>query len=329
MSDAAKARSAAERADFLKTAREKFPEWDANAKAHLKTLTAQHNKKPITKGLDAYLLRYLGEMQDKNKSPSKKRKPETEAAAVASDKPAAKKIDKVASEKSKDNEEDPLLENVGSSLLARAAEDDEQPREHGNKTLADICEEIRKDGGPGIREGDILMEKPGGKSDEEENVTAVKEAEQRQLRKRKAEHQEKKSKTTETESDDENKPLFAKAKPAIKKEAAKPKSAGKKQDAKPKSDNVADDDSDDDQKVGRYKRKSASQIIASFDMAVLRPAAHKMLLARDGTELKDGAPYRLLNMHLIIAAARAVFSKQDATNFKTAMKNALQDRGDQ
>ena len=73
MSDAAKARNAAEKADFLKQATEKFPEWDANAKAHLKTLTAQHNKRPITKGFDAYLLRFLGEMADKAKTPRRRK----------------------------------------------------------------------------------------------------------------------------------------------------------------------------------------------------------------------------------------------------------------
>jgi hypothetical protein len=137
---------------------------------------------------------------------------------------------------------------------------------------------------------------------------------------------------TETESDDENEPLFPKkAKPAIKKEAAKPKSAGKKQDAKQKSakDKDADGDSDDDPKVGRFRRKTESNIMSSFDMAVLRAAAHKMLVARDGTEIKDGAPNRLLNMHLIFSAARAAFSKQESKNFQAAMMNAFQDKGDQ
>ena len=69
--------------------------------------------------------------------------------------------------------------------------------------------------------------------------------------------------------------------------------------------------------------------MSSFDMAVLRAAAHKMIIARDGTELKDGAPNRLLNMHLIFSAARAVFSKQESKNFETSMMNAFQTKADQ
>ena len=331
MSDAAKARTAGERADYLKFATEKFPEWDVNAKAHLKTLTTQHNKKPITKGLDHFLMRYLGEMAEKAKSPRKK-KPEAEP-APASDKPAAKQGDKHASEKSKEKENDPLLEEVGSALLARSSADDEGPKEHGGKTLADICKEIREDGGPGINEGDILMEKPGGKSDAEENVEAVKAAEQRQLRKR--DHPATKSKL-DTESDDDNKQLFPKkakpaSKPAIKKEAAKPKSESKQQDANPKSDKGkdADGDSDDDAKKSRYKRKSESQIIAEFDMGRLRPAVQQALFARDGLEIRDGSANRLLNMHTIIAAAEQVFGKQEFKNFKAAMLASSQEKADQ
>jgi hypothetical protein len=37
--EAAKARGAAEKADFLKTAQEKFPKWDENAKAYLKDVS--------------------------------------------------------------------------------------------------------------------------------------------------------------------------------------------------------------------------------------------------------------------------------------------------
>jgi len=147
MSDAAKARSASQSSDFLKTATEKFPQWDENAKAFLKELNKRHAQKPITKGLDHFLMRYLGEMHDKAKSP-RKRKPEAEPAAVpavASDKPAAKQVDKPAIAKSKDTEDDPLLEDVSASLLARSAEDNEESREHGNKTLAEICQEIWAD----------------------------------------------------------------------------------------------------------------------------------------------------------------------------------------
>ena len=170
------------------------------------------------------------------------------------------------------------------------------------------------------------MEKADGKSDVEENLVAVNEAEQRQLRKRNVEKK--------TESDDE-KPLFTKkAKPEITKEAAKPKaakSAGKKQQSKPKfaKDKDAEGDSDEEAKVSRFKRKSESHIMSSFDMAVLRAAAHKMIIARDGTELKDGAPNRVLNMHLIFSAARAVFSKQESKNFETSMMNAFQTKADQ
>ena len=170
------------------------------------------------------------------------------------------------------------------------------------------------------------MERGDGKTDEEENFVAVNEAEQRQLRKRKVEQ---KKSTTETES------LFPKkSKPAITKEASKPKTAkpaGKKQDAKPKSakDKDADGDCDEEAKVSRFKRKSESQIMSSFDMAALRAASHKMIIARDGTELKDGAPNRLLNMHLIFSAARAVFLKQESKNFNIAMTNVFQNKADQ
>jgi len=175
------------------------------------------------------------------------------------------------------------------------------------------------------------MERADGKTDEEENLVAVNEAEQRQLRKRNVEQ---KTRTTETESDEER-PLFPKtSKPAITKEASKPKTekpAGKKQDAKPKSakDKDADGDCDEEAKVSRFKLKSESQIMSSFDMAALRAASHKMIIARDGTELKDGAPNRLLNMHLIFSAARAVFSKQESKNFEIAMMNAFQNKADQ
>ena len=322
MSETAKARFAAERADFLRQATEKFPEWDSNAKAHLKTLTAQHNKKPITKGFDAYLLRFLGEMADKAKTPKtppKKKKPEGEA-ADASEKPAAKARKPDASEISKDKEGDPLLEDVGPGLLARSAADDEDPKEHGQKTLADICKEIQEDGGPGIREEDILMEKPGDKPDEEENVAAVKEAEKRQLRKR--EHPATKSKL-DTESDDDHKPK--KAKPAIKKEPAKPKSERKQQDVDPKSDS----DSDDDAKKSRFRRKSELQIIARFEMSRLRPVVQQALFARDGLEIKDGSANRVLNMHTIIAASQLVFGKQEFKNFKEAMLASSEDKADQ
>ena len=331
MVDAAGGRNAAERADFLRQATEKFPEWDSNAKAHLKTLTAQHNKRPITKGFDAYLLRFLGEMADKAKTPKtppKKKKPEGEA-ADASEKPAAKARKPDASEISKDKEGDPLLEDVGPGLLARSAADDEDPKEHGQKTLADICKEIQEDGGPGIREEDILMEKPGGKPDEEENVAAVKEAEKRQLRKR--EHAATKSKL-DTESDDDPKPKKSdddhkpkKAKPAIKKEPAKPKSERKQQDVDPKSDS----DSDDDAKKSRFRRKSESQIIARFEMSRLRPVVQQALFARDGLEIKDGSANRVLNMHTIIAASQLVFGKQEFKNFKEAMLASSEDKADQ
>jgi len=59
MSDAAKARSAGDKADFLKTAKEKFPQWDENAKAFLKELKARNAVKTITKGLDHFLMRHL------------------------------------------------------------------------------------------------------------------------------------------------------------------------------------------------------------------------------------------------------------------------------
>ena len=331
MSETVKARGAAEKADFLRIAKDKFPKWDENAKLHLKNLSAQNARKPLKPGLDHFIKRYLEEMQENAKSPRKK-KPEAEpaVAAVASPKAAAKQACKPASEQSQDKgEDDPLLENVGDSLLARSAADDEEPNEHGNKTLAEICEENRADGGPGIRDGDVLMEKADGKSDVEENLVAVNEAERRQLRNRKRNDENK------TESDDE--PLFAKkAKPAITKDAAKPKAAkpavkkqaAKGQSAKDKLED-ADGDSEEEAKVSRFKRKAESQIMSSFDMAVLRAAAHKMIIARDGTELKDGAPNRLLNMHLIFSAARAVFSKQESKNFETAMMNAFQTKADQ
>jgi len=337
MSDAAKARSAGDKADFLKQAKEKFPQWDENANFFLKELKARNAVKPIIKGLDHFLIRYLSEMQEAAKGKSPKKKKAEGGGAVASDKPPAKDPEKPASEKSKPPDDDPLLEDVGSALLARSSADDEGPKEHGSKTLAEICEEIRKDGGPGIHEGDILMEKPGEKSDEEENVEAVKAAEQRQRQLRKRELPPTKSKVTvDTESDDENKALFPKkakpaSKPAIKKAASKPKSERKEQAAQPKSDKDkdADDDSDDDAKKSRYKRKSESQIIAEYNMSRLRPAVQQALFARDGLEIKDGAANRLLNMHTIIGAAELVFGKQEFKNFKSAMLASYEDKADQ
>ena len=335
MSDAAKARSAGEKADFLKTANEKFPQWDDNAKAFLKDLTQRNARKAITKGLDHFLMRHLSEMQEaaKGKSP-KKKKPEG-GGAVASDKPPAKDPEKPATEKPKPQENDPLLEEVSSALLDRSSADDEGPKEHGGRTLAEICKENREDGGPGVREGDFLMEKPGEKSDEAENVEAVKAAEQRQRQLRKRELPPTKSKA-DTESDDENKALFPKkakpaSKPAIKKEAAKPKSERKEQVAQQKSDKGQDagDDSDDDAKKSRYKRKSESQIIAEYNMSRLRPAVQQALFARDGLEIKDGAANRLLNMHTIIGAAELVFGKQELKNFKAAMFASYEDKTDQ
>jgi len=333
MSEAAKARTAADKADFLKTANEKFPQWDENAKAYLKDLKERNARKPITKGLDHFLMRHLSEMQDAAKAKSPKKKKAEVGGADASDKPPAKGPEKPASEKPKPQEDDPLIEEVTSALLARSSADDEGPKEHGDKTLAEICKESREDGGPGINEGDILMEKPGEKSDEEENVEAVKAAEQRQLRKR--ELPPTKSKV-DTESDDDNKALFPKkaksaSKPAIKKEAAKPKSERKEQVAQPKSEKGkdADDDSDDDAKKSRYKRKSGSQIIADYNMSRLRPAVQQALFARDGLEIKDGAANRLLNMHTIIGAAELVFGKQELKNFKAAMLASYEEKADQ
>ena len=260
-------RLAAQKNDFLKDAKLKFPKWNNDAASHLITLQAANAKRPC-KGLDAYLLRHLAEMKDKAEQ-------EAEGSAAADKRRSPKKG------KSNDPKlSDPLLETVDVGLAARSAADDaadtekaeetEETEKEKDATEKDATEKAKDatendvDPSRGIRDEDLLLKPAEGVDEEALNVEAVLESEKRELRKRnekpkddaKAKEDERphrqKAKATrmprvETESDDE-KPLFEKP--------SKSKQPAKKKRKTSESPIAVDSDSEEEKdKKGRFKPK--------------------------------------------------------------------------
>ena len=340
-------RLAAQKNDFLKDAKLKFPKWNNDAASHLITLQAANAKRPC-KGLDAYLLRHLAEMKDKAEQ-------EAEGSAAADKRRSPKKG------KSNDPKlSDPLLETVDVGLAARSAADDAADTEKADETdetekekdatekdateKAKDATEKAKDAtekakdSRGIRDEDLLLKPAEGEDEEALNVEAVLESEKRELRKRnekpkddaKAKEDERphrqKAKATrmprvETESDDE-KPLF--------KKPSKSKQPAKKKRKTSESPIAVDSDSEEEKdKKGRFKPKEVSRILTDFDIASIRPLSQQMLLARDGIDVNATAPARLLNMHTILQAAEQKMESRDFKSFKAALLTSYDDKNDQ
>ena len=338
-------RLAAQKNDFLKDARLKFPKWNNDAASHLITLQSANAKRPC-KGLDAYLLRHLAEMKDKAEA-------EAEGSAAADKRKEKEKSPK----KGKSNDPklaDPLLETVDVGLAARSAADDaadtekaeetEETEKEKDATEKDATEKAKdateKDVDPprGIRDEDLLLKPAEGEDEEALNLEAVVESEKRELRKRnetpkhdaKAKEDERphrqKAKATrmprvETESDDE-KPLFEK--PSKSKKPAKKK---RKTSESPIA--VVSDSEEEKDKKGRFKLKEVSRILTDFDIASIRPLSQQMMLARDGIDVNATAPARLLNMHTILQAAEQKMESRDFKSFKAALLTSYDDKNDQ
>jgi len=332
-------RIGAQHRDFLKEAKEKFPEWNNHAAAHLKTLKTQNINKSL-KGYDLYLLKFLGDMQDaaraeaegsadKSKSPKKK----SESAKESDPKPSPAKRSKNG-----DAEADPLLvEILDRGVSARAAADDEDsqakdaPEKHAEEIdTPENALSLRQEAPAGIRDGDVLLDAGGGVDEVSMNLAAVEEAEKRELRARKEKPKEptpppqrKKAIATskpvvDTESDDED------IKPA--KKTKTPQRKRKKSEGTIAVDSKSEDEKD---KKGRFKPKEVSRILAEYDIASIRPLSQQMMLSRDGIDVNTTAPARLLNMHTILQAAEQKMEGRVFKSFKTALFNSYDDKSDQ
>ena len=316
----------AQKNDFLKEARYKFPEWNNNAASHLNTLQAA-NAKRTCKGYDAYLLTYLGRMKDVAER-------EAEGSASADKRKSPKKGPNLA--KSKDPKiSDPLLETVDAGLVARAAADDCAHEKDADEEATER-DATGKDVDPsrGIRDEDVLLKPADGIDEADLNLQAVQEAEKRELRKRKETPKEptpppppqrKKAIAMrlpiDTESDDENKPLFPKK--------SSKQSAKKKRKTSEGPIDVDSESEDEKDKKGRFKPKDVSRILAEFDIASIRPLSQQMLLARDGIDVNATAPARLLNMHTILQAAEQKMEGKVFKQFKSALFTSYDEKNDQ
>lgn len=88
------------------------------------------------------------------------------------------------------------------------------------------------------------------------------------------------------------------------------------------------EDSDDDRKPTRYKPRAVSRILTGWNFDLIRPEFQRLMLIRDGAELRDGAPMRTFNMHLILAAANNVMARDAYKRFRKEVTTSWADKDD-
>ena len=171
------ARIEAQKNDFLKEAKHKFPEWNHNAQCHLEKLNTMAKAGKALKGIDGYLIMYLQELEKESEKESEagaaadKRKDKSPKKRQA-DPPKSASKDKQAPPKSA-KDADPLLETVDSGLADRAAADDAPPPPENENSDLRITGRLKN---AGISDGDMLMEAGGDADESALNVEAVENA---------------------------------------------------------------------------------------------------------------------------------------------------------
>ena len=81
----------------------------------------------------------------------------------------------------------------------------------------------------------------------------------------------------------------------------------------------------DNKRPSRYKQRKVSALLNDWNFDVIRPEFQRLALIRDGAEIKEGAPMRVFNMHLVLAAAAGVLPRDTFKRFK---KSVMESRGD-
>jgi hypothetical protein len=313
----------------LEFAEKNFPSWNDAAKAMLRSLNEQHKQKALgPKSRENFLVTYLSKLYEA----SVKEQPSQEKPSQASEKPSpSRPTRKPASPKTKgkgkgrnnnnadgaqeDGAEDkspepePSVQQLSSSVVQRAQEDDAHSSDEKSA---------------GVRDEDILME--GGADDAELNVRAVQEAVER-VRNPKRKHPAPAPKRAAERAADSDDDVAAKTK------QRRQSSVSRKPRKSRDSDTVEISDDEDivKDKVGRYKRQNRSAILVNWkpQIELIRPVFQAMMLSRDGADQKLLSTHREGNLALIYSAAKIALSAHDYKAFREDCEQARSDPSDQ
>ena len=349
-------------AELTAEAEAKFPNgWDANAQTYEKHLKSTNKNRAFKTGtLEHFLLHnFFPQLKSTAAGPSQSEKNATPTKPSSGKGASAKEND------ANDVARDPASELARSSAdseLADAAShssssegEDASVRSVAGKPATPVerraaaddapLSEIAARAGAGLADDDNLLG-AGSAADnhEDANVEAAQQAERR-LEKKASENQKKASENqlrrsdkpkprgrdVESDEDDEV-PIFHQnygKKKAVDKDSKKTveKESKKRKRSRNESEtSSAEEISDSDEKrPSRYKPRKVSALLNDWDFDLIRPEFQRLALIRDGAEIRDGAPMRVFNMHLVLAAAAGVLPRDTFKRFK---KSVMESRGD-
>jgi len=95
-------------------------------------------------------------------------------------------------------------------------------------------------------------------------------------------------------------------------------------------DSETEGDDDVSERKSRFTRRADSNLLVQFAHEVdkLRPFVQRMLLQRDGAELREGSTHRNLNFHAILSVAGTRMSRENFKAFKKACNESHEDLHD-
>jgi hypothetical protein len=110
-------------------------------------------------------------------------------------------------------------------------------------------------------------------------------------------------------------------------------SAKRKRKSREVPDSGIDTDSEDEAtgaRKSRFVKRGDSEILLGYAREVdkIRPLIQRMLLQRDGADLRDGAPHRILNFNAILSVAGTHLSRENYKQFRKACMESFNDPQD-
>ena len=329
----------------------KFPNgYNESAKYHHNTLKAQNKNKLFRTGsYDHYLLNtFFPDQKTKSEEAAKSQKsPNPKSAAKtaeSADKPASPSASEAPSA-SASEDEDTSVRRVSTTkskadedLQKRAAEDDVPQPE------LDIVADPKRRPVVDMDADTVLGKDQPGEDTPENNAKIAEVAISRNARNRmsasllKAAKERRASATTGTatsgrkrkrpaaEGDSDNSDDERAARKSAKSRARKSRES---REVPETGSDTSEDDATGARK-SRFMKRADSEILVGYasEIEKIRPLFQRMLLQRDGSDIRDGAPHRVLNFNAILSVAGTRLNRETYKQFRKACMESWNDPQD-
>ena len=324
----------------------KFPNgYDENAKYHHTTLKAIYKNKTCKPGtFDHFLLFTFFAEQPKSPSKIADKSSDHDAGKAAPSKQRRTSVDSSAADPSLSSSEDESVRQVQNSQQAqelekRAAADDAPVPAAPAPAISEVVTDPDKR--PVVdMDADTLLGKDQPNEDTPEKNAKIAEdaAARRGLKNRMSAALLKAAKDRRASASDEmrsgpraRKRRLANYSDSSSGEQASPPSRTKKSRTSKRKSRVLDSETEGDNDVSerksRFTKRADSNLLIQFAHEVdkLRPFVQRMLLQRDGAELREGSTHSILNFHAILSVAGTRMSRENFKTFKKACNESYED----